>query len=298
MFPDGEYQYRNEACSAFAHLLSARVRRDFGVEPLNIWCSKSKISEDLFREMKQNAPAALRNVSSGEKLPSMIVARIPGDNAAGVDYLMWREHHVAMCLDLPVYQNSAKRERLVFDPVLFAEPVREKDWINALNTSPTYIQYTPAEHDSRELETKARLMLRKIQRDVPIKLLKSPLMILAAREKEKWRRSPPICLRLSLTAEQYAVRLFCLENNSFLSCFPRHVSFPVPLGLSHSLLSLPGFFSFVIPVLFLSCHSRVEHGNLEKRRCKIAFSLYNHFCRWKWLCQRRSIQTPYEKPIR
>lgn len=56
----------------------------------------------------------------------MIVARIPGDNAAGVDYLMWREHHVAMCLDLPVYQNSAKRERLVFDPVLFAEPVREK----------------------------------------------------------------------------------------------------------------------------------------------------------------------------
>ena len=99
LFPDGEYQYRNEACSAFAHLLSARVRRDFGVEPLNIWCSKSKISEDLFREMKQNAPAALRNVSSGEKLPSMIVARIPGDNAAGVDYLMWREHHVAMCLD-------------------------------------------------------------------------------------------------------------------------------------------------------------------------------------------------------
>ena len=28
LFPDGEYQYRNEACSAFAHLLSARVRRD------------------------------------------------------------------------------------------------------------------------------------------------------------------------------------------------------------------------------------------------------------------------------
>ena len=185
LFPDGEYQYRNEACSAFAHLLSARVRRDFGVEPLNIWCCKSEISEDLFREMKQNAPAALRSVSAREKLPSMIVARIPGDNAAGVDYLMWREHHVAMCLDLPVYQNSAKRERLVFDPVLFAEPVREKDWINALNTSPTYIQYTPAEHDSRELETKARLMLRKIQRDVPIKLLKSPLVILAAREKRK-----------------------------------------------------------------------------------------------------------------
>ena len=146
--------------------------------------------------MKQNAPAALRNVSSGEKLPSMIVARIPGDNAAGVDYLMWREHHVAMCLDLPVYQNSAKRERLVFDPVLFAEPVREKDWINALNTSPTYIQYTPAEHDSRELETKARLMLRKIQRDVPIKLLKSPLMILAAREK---RKMAPQSARMSAT---------------------------------------------------------------------------------------------------
>ena len=77
LFPDGEYQYRNEACSAFAHLLSARVRRDFGVEPLNIWCCKSEISEDLFREMKQNAPAALRSVSAREKPPSMISSLPP-----------------------------------------------------------------------------------------------------------------------------------------------------------------------------------------------------------------------------
>lgn len=185
LFPNGEYQYRNEACSAFAHLLSERAQRDFGSQPLNIWCYKSEVNEDLFREMKQNAPAALHGIPTREKLPSLIVARIPANNVTGVDYLLWREHHVAMCLDLPIYQNSAKRERLVFNPVLFVEPVREKDWINALNTSPSYIQYTPAEHESRELKTKARLMLKQIKRDIPIKLLKLPLMILAAREKRK-----------------------------------------------------------------------------------------------------------------
>lgn len=196
--------------------------------------------------MKQNAPAALRSVSAREKLPSMIVARIPGDNAAGVDYLMWREHHVAMCLDLPVYQNSAKRERLVFDPVLFAEPVREKDWINALNTSPTYIQYTPAEHDSRELETKARLMLRKIQRDVPIKLLKSPLMILAAREKEKWRRSLSACLQLSLTAEQYTVHSFVVV---------RGLVSPLSLSLPLSVIAELIFLSVIAFPFFCHCFS-------------------------------------------
>ena len=39
-------------------------------------------------------------------------------------------------------------------------------------------------------------MLRKIQRDVPIKLLKSPLMILAAREK---RKMAPQSARMSAT---------------------------------------------------------------------------------------------------
>lgn len=185
LFPDGEYQYRNEACSAFAYLLSVRVRRDFGQNPLNIWCDKSEISDDLFHELKQNAPAALRGIGAKEELPSLIVARVPGNNAAGVDYLMWREHHVAMCLDLPVYQNSAKCERLVFDPVLFAEPVRKKDWLNALNTSPVYTRCTPAEPYSRELEAKARLMLKQIRREAPVNLLRSPLMILANREKRK-----------------------------------------------------------------------------------------------------------------
>lgn len=189
----------------------------------------------------------------------MIVARIPGDNAAGVDYLMWREHHVAMCLDLPVYQNSAKRERLVFDPVLFAEPVREKDWINALNTSPTYIQYTPAEHDSRELETKARLMLRKIQRDVPIKLLKSPLMILAAREKEKWRRSLPACLQLSLTAERYTVHSFVVV---------RGLVSPLSLSLPLSVIAELIFLSVIAFPFFCHCFSLFLSLSLSFCHCR------------------------------
>ena len=146
-----------------------------------------------------------------------------------------------MCLDLPVYQNSAKRERLVFDPVLFAEPVREKDWINALNTSPTYIQYTPAEHDSRELETKARLMLRKIQRDVPIKLLKSP-----PGKKEKWRRSLPACLQLSLTAERYTVHSFVVV---------RGLVSPLSLSLPLSVIAELIFLSVIAFPFFCHCLS-------------------------------------------
>ena len=184
-FPNQEYACRNEACSAFAYTLSQAARRDFGIEPQNIWCYKSNMSEDLFAEMKNNAPTALKAVSNKSQMSDIIVARVPGNNASGVDYLMWREHHVAMCLDLPIYQNSNKTERLVFDPVLFSEPVREKDWILALNTNQSYTQVTQAEKENKELSLKAKLMLKNISLDRPVNLLKSPLMILANRERRQ-----------------------------------------------------------------------------------------------------------------
>ena len=44
---------------------------------------------------------------------------------------------------------------------------------------------------------------------------------------------------------------------------------------------------------------REKPGNTihEKSRCKIAYSLYNHFCRRKRLDRRRSVETPYREPI-
>lgn len=187
LFPNGEYQYRNEACSAFAHLLSEKARTEFGVEPMKIWCYKSEMTDSLFGEMKQNSPEKLKGVVKKEQLPSLIVSRIPGNNASGIDYLMWQEHHVAMCLDLPIYKNSSKRERIIFDPVLFENPVREKDWINALNTNETYIQYTPAEANTQanQLNLRSKMMLKDIEKTEPICLLKSPLMVLANVEKRK-----------------------------------------------------------------------------------------------------------------
>lgn len=187
LFADNEYQYRNEACSAFAHLLSEKVRQGLGQTPMKIWCYKSEMTDELFGEMKENSAEALNGVSSKEQMPSLIVSRIPSANPAGVDYLMWQEHHVAMCMDLPIYQNSSKQERIVFDPVLFENPVREKDWINALNTNQTYIQYTPAETNTKEnqLDLRSRVMLRNIKRDKPVNLLKSPLVGLANLEKRR-----------------------------------------------------------------------------------------------------------------
>lgn len=158
------------------------------------------MSEDLFAEMKNNAPTALKAVSNKSQMSDIIVARVPGNNASGVDYLMWREHHVAMCLDLPIYQNSNKTERLVFDPVLFSEPVREKDWISALNTNQSYTQITQAEKENKELSLKAKLMLKNISLDRPVNLLKSPLMILANRERRQ--QATQAAQRLSSSKEK------------------------------------------------------------------------------------------------
>lgn len=186
LFPKQEYRFRNEACSAFAHLLSEKARK-LGAEPMKIWCYKSNVTEELFQDMKQISPSTLKAVASKEQLPSLIVSRIPSNNAAGVDYLMWQEHHVAMCLELPIYQNNTKRERIVFDPVLFESPVREKDWMNALNTNQTYMQITPAEPDTRanQLNLRSKKMINNIILDNPVQLLKSPLMVLANVEKRR-----------------------------------------------------------------------------------------------------------------
>ena len=116
LFPKAEYAHGNECCFAFAHLLAKKAKEE-GMVPLKIWCLKSKGKD-------------------------WVEVNFPAENEQGFEPQKWAGYHVALALDLPIDQDSPKTERLVFDPVVFKEVVREKDWITALNTVPEYITYS------------------------------------------------------------------------------------------------------------------------------------------------------------
>lgn len=116
LFPRREYARRNECCFAFAHLLAEKAKEE-GMLPLKIWCLKSYDADH-------------------------VRAKFPADNAEGFETRDWQGYHVALAIDLPVYQNSRKTERLVFDPVVYDAPVRESDWKKALNSGEPYIMYS------------------------------------------------------------------------------------------------------------------------------------------------------------
>ena len=175
LFPHEEYKYPNQVCFAFAHRLAGKARQE-GFLPLKSWCLKSE------------------NVEA-------VVARFPADNPQGYIERRWQGFHVAMAIDLPIYKDSNKVERLVFDPVLFEQPVRLNDWQRALNSREEYICFSAVKSGAEakadksfyggsgywldkdpplDLDIHARSMLRAINRDQPqIRLLNSPLSRLA-----------------------------------------------------------------------------------------------------------------------
>lgn len=51
-------------------------------------------------------------------------------NEQGFETRKWNGYYVALAIDLPIYQDSKKTKRLVFNPVVFNEAVRAKDWTN------------------------------------------------------------------------------------------------------------------------------------------------------------------------
>lgn len=106
LFPKEEYAYKNGCCFAFAHLLAQKAREE-GRLPLKVWCLPQE----------------------GHNLEAVFAA----DNADGTGKREWEGYHVALALDLPVYKDSVKTERLVFDPIIFNAPVLEKDWKKLLN---------------------------------------------------------------------------------------------------------------------------------------------------------------------
>ena len=116
LFPKQEYAYRNECCFAFAHLLAKKAKEE-GMLPTKIWCMKSKDKD-------------------------WVEANLPANNEQGFETRKWDGYHVALAINLPIYQDSKRAERLVFDPIVFNEVVREKDWVNALNSSEEYILYS------------------------------------------------------------------------------------------------------------------------------------------------------------
>lgn len=106
LFPREEYAYRNGCCFAFAHLLAEKAKAG-GMMPLKVW----------------SLPQA------GKRLE----AQFATDNGLGTGKREWEGYHVALALDLPVYKDSKKTERLVFDPIIFNAPVLEKDWKKVLS---------------------------------------------------------------------------------------------------------------------------------------------------------------------
>lgn len=177
LFPREEYAHRNECCFAFAHLLAEKAKEE-GLMPIKIWCLKSYDSES-------------------------VEAKFPAANEQGFEKRCWQGYHVALALDVPIYQNSAKTERLVFDPVVFSEPVRVSDWSRALNSGEPYILYSGCKFGTEAAEDKsffdgsgywldkdpkmdlsrhARCHIKAVDCRTPaVSLLKSPLSILAAR---------------------------------------------------------------------------------------------------------------------
>lgn len=101
LFTKEEYAHKNGCCFAFAHLLAAKAKED-GMMPLKVWC----------------LPQKDKNLEVGFTTGD-------GQNTAS---RTWEGYHVALAVDLPIYKDSKKTERLVFDPILFNAPVLEKDW--------------------------------------------------------------------------------------------------------------------------------------------------------------------------
>lgn len=182
LFPRGEYAHRNECCFAFAHLLAKKAKEQ-GMLPLKIWCLKSYDADH-------------------------VQAKFPADNANGFETRDWQGYHVALAVDLPIYKNSQKTERLVFDPIVYDAPVREKDWQKALNSGEPYIMYSgckfgkEAAQDTSffdgsgywldkdptmDLDRHARLHIKAIKcpKGKQATQLKSPLMILSNIAKRK-----------------------------------------------------------------------------------------------------------------
>lgn len=202
LFPQQEYAHRNECCFAFAHLLAEQAKEK-GLLPLKIWCLKSNDSPN-------------------------VRAHFPAANEQGFETRNWEGYHVALALDLPIYKDSKKTERLVFDPIIFNEPVRASDWNRALNSGEPYVMYSgckfgeEAKTDTsffdgsgywldkdpaQDLSSHAKRHIKAVNcRNQPLNLLKSPLVMLAKMSS----RSKPISnmsARLGASRVQYIIAL-------------------------------------------------------------------------------------------
>lgn len=185
LFPHEEYKYANQVCFAFAHKLAKKAKEE-GFLPIKAWCLQSQNDE-------------------------AVVARFPAATAEGFIERRWQGFHVAMAIDLPIYKDSNKTERVIFDPVLFNQPVRLADWQRALNSSEEYICFSAAKFGAEakadtsfyggsgywldkdpplNLDTHAKAMLRGINTETEkLTLLNSPLMRLANVSERQISRS-------------------------------------------------------------------------------------------------------------
>ena len=107
--PEQAYEYDNEVCCCFAHLLSNEAEKN-GYQTYKVCALLSE------RENKQKGVSAF----------------LPKADGSGFNEVKW-DYHMAFAIEVPVYKDSQKTELLVGDPILFGKNlVSLNQWKKAL----------------------------------------------------------------------------------------------------------------------------------------------------------------------
>lgn len=62
----------------------------------------------------------------------------------------WSNYHVALVLDVPVYKDSPKTEKLVFDPIVFDGVVTLKQWQTQFNARDYQVELSGCDVEGKD----------------------------------------------------------------------------------------------------------------------------------------------------
>lgn len=141
LFPRREYAYENECCYAFAHKLAAKAKEN-GFTPLKAWCLESSS-----RTYPEDTPLNFIREPKGKSTVSVMR---PTDDPLTFKECGWSNYHVALVLDVPVYKDSPKTEKLVFDPIVFDGVVTLKQWQTQFNARDYQVELSGCDVEGKD----------------------------------------------------------------------------------------------------------------------------------------------------
>ena len=141
LFPRREYAYENECCYAFAHKLAAKAKEN-GFTPLKAWCLESSS-----RTYPEDTPLNFIREPKGKSTVSVMR---PTDDPLTFKECGWSNYHVALVLDVPVYKDSPKTEKLVFDPIVFDGVVTLKQWQTQFNARDYQVELSGGDVEGKD----------------------------------------------------------------------------------------------------------------------------------------------------